>query len=223
MYLQEVFDQLSDGEFSQISIGGAPAGVIDESNYGKVVNHLNLALTALYTRFYLKERRLDIPLQTGIDTYQLNPGDFLKIEDILTDSGFPVSLNKSDDEYSCHLSAPNTLRVSKVFVDQGIDTPDDLKTESLTIVYRANHPKLTLMQALMAADTTPIELPGSYLAAALFFVASRAHNPIGMTNEFHAGNSWYAKYENECQRLELASMAVSAPTGNERLERNGWV
>ena len=223
MYLQEVFDQLSDGEFSQISIGGAPAGVIDESNTGKVINHLNLALTSIYKRFYLKESRLEIPLQTGTSTYQLNIVDILNVEQILTDGGTALSLDRSDDPFSCFMTTTNTLRVPEAFVTPGSEIPDALKTENIIVVYRANHPKLTLMQGLMQAETTPIELPASYLMALLYFVASRAHNPIGMVNEFHSGNTWFMKYEGECKRLELESLQVDTPTENTRLERNGWV
>lgn len=48
MNLQEVFDQLSVGELSMLSVGGNDQGVIDESNWDKVLPHINLGLTALY-------------------------------------------------------------------------------------------------------------------------------------------------------------------------------
>lgn len=223
MKLQEVFEQLSYGEFSQLSIGGAEQGVINESNYTQVLSHINLGLTALYTRFNLKERRVTFPLNTAADTYQLNIDDILKIEQILTDADVELSINKPDDPYSIAMPSLQSVRVPQVILDQGPDLPDAAVTESLTVVYRANHPRLVGTLGMSETVSTVLELPYSHLTALLYFVASRVNNPIGMTNEFHAGNSWFAKYEGECQRLELTNLQVDKTTYNDHLTRNGWV
>ena len=68
-----------------------------------------------------------------------------------------------------------------------------------------------------------MELPDAYLEALLYFVASRINNPIGMTNEFHAGNSYAAKYEQECARLEMLNLEVDQGYQNTRLRAGGWV
>lgn len=222
MKLQDIFDQLSTGEFSQLSIGGAAAGVIDESNHRQVMNHITLGLTALYTRFNLKERRLTFPLQENADTYQLNVDDILKIERVLTDSDFEMVLNQEGDQYSCFTPSLHSIRVPQSVVSQKADLPEELKTDGLTICYRANHPKI-LATFLINPQNKAIELPHSHLEALLYFVASRVHNPIGMSNEFHAGNSYYAKYEAVCLGLENKGMQVNQETHNHRLKRNGWV
>lgn len=223
MKLQEVFDQLSYGEFSQISIGGQAAGIINESNYPNVISHLGLGLSSIYKRFNLKERQLTIPLQKDADTYQLNVDDILKIEKVLTDTEFELNLNREGDQYSCFTPTLNSLRVPQIILDQGNDLPDELKTVDLTITYRANHPKLSNRFGLFMPETKEVELPVSHLQALLYFVASRAHNPIGMVNEFNAGNSWFAKYEGECQRLEQENLQVDRPAANYRLKNAGWV
>lgn len=43
MNLKEIFDQLTYGELSQISIGGGAAGQIRPEDYAKLVAHTNLA------------------------------------------------------------------------------------------------------------------------------------------------------------------------------------
>ena len=53
MKLKEVFDQLTYGELSQLSIGGQAQGEITEENYARVVAHVNLGLSAIYKRFHL--------------------------------------------------------------------------------------------------------------------------------------------------------------------------
>ena len=72
-------------------------------------------------------------------------------------------------------------------------------------------------------NETEIELPYSHLEALLYFIASRVHNPIGMANEFHAGNSWAAKYEHECVRLEQLNLRVDQGEDNTNFCRNGWI
>lgn len=223
MKLQEIFDQLSYGEFSQLSIGGADTGVINEGNYARVLGHLNLGLTALFKRFKLKERRLTMPLQANADVYQLNFDDILKIEKILTSDDVELSLNEEGNPYSCFTPTLTSIRVPQSIREQGTDLPDELLTTSLTVVYRANHPKLVMTLGVLTPQTKDIELPSSHLQALLYFVASRANNPVGMVNEFNAGNTWYKKYELECQRLEQENLQVDQAAGNYRLERNGWV
>ena len=223
MKLQDIFDQLSDGEFSQLSIGGADAGVIDDTNYLKVLGHVNLGLTALFTRFTLKEGRIYVPLVDNTETYVLSPADILKITKVETDDGIEVPLNQESNIYSCFTPSMGTLRVPEIVVDQGSDLPDLLKTEGFTVVYRANHPKLALQMGVLDPSTVDIELPSSHLLPLLYFVASRVHNPIGMNNEFHAGNSYYKKYEAACQELEMKGIQIDQGDVNTRLERGGWV
>ena len=223
MKLQEIFDQLSYGELSQLSIGGNDQGVIDAGNYARVLGHISLGLTALYKRFALKESRLSFPLQKTVDTYSLDVVDLIKIEKVLTDDAFELSLNQNSDAYGCFTPALSVLRIPQIVLDQSAGLPDELKTTNLTVVYRANHPKLEVGVGVFDPTTKEVELPGSHLMALLYFVASRAHNPIGMVNEFNAGNTWFAKYEAECQRLTTENLQVDQGDTNYRLVRNGWV
>ena len=223
MKLSEVFTQLTHGELSQIAIGGGEAGEINDTNYGKVVSHITVGLTALYSRFSLKEKQLSIPLQTDSTTYQLDLEDLLKIERITTDSGYDVGLNNANDPYSCRTPTLKSIRVPQEILDKSELLPDELKTDNLLITYRANHPKITEAQLDLWPENIDIELPESHLEALLYFVASRIHNPIGMTNEFHAGNSYAAKYEMACQQLETHGIQVDSEFDNTRLNQNGWV
>lgn len=223
MKLQEVFDQLSAGEFSQLSIGGANAGVLDAGNYSKVIGHVNLGLTALYTRFNLKEGRFSLTLNSTLDTYQLALEDLLKINKVLTDTGFEMPLNVASNIYSCHTPSLSTLRVPQIVLDQGSDLPDELKTEKLEVVYWANHPKIKMLAGVLTPSAVEVELPYTHLTPLLYFVASRVHNPIGMGSEFNAGNRYYAKYEEACQRLEQQGIQVNHQDDTTRFERNGWV
>lgn len=222
MKLSEIFEQLTYGELSQLNIGGVEQGAINETNYKNVVGHINLGLTALYKRFPLQRSKVDVPLLPGIVDYQLTVTDLIKIESVYTDAGFELPLNNEAEKYS--VFTPTFLRMSlhPDFVAQGPDLPDDYKTTGLSVVYRSNHAKI-VVGVNFNPTAYEVYLPDSHLEALLFYVASRVNNPIGMVNEFNAGNSYAAKYENECQRLETQNVRIDQFSQPDRISRNGWV
>lgn len=249
MNLQEVFDQLTYGELSQLSIGGGEAGVIDETNYPRVLAHINLGLTALYKRFNLKEGRVILQLDPLITTYSITKthavmntrsqdpdkylldtsnslflDDVLKIERVLTDLGEDLALNDSVDEYSVMTPSATSLRVPVDIVTQVTDLPDWLKTVNLELVYRANHPKIAVTLGYFSPSRVDLQLPDSHLEALLMFVASRAMTPLG-TGQFEglAGNNFFSKYEKACQDLEFKNLQVDQGGQNTRLTKGGWV
>lgn len=243
MRLQEILDQLSQGELSQLYTGEGLQG-INSSNLSRVATAINTGLTALHTRFFLREERFKIQLQPGRFTYPLRAqytqgnritpeedqfilGDFkdnlLKVEQVFSDTGFELGLNDKDNPLAVMTPSMNILVVPEAIVQQHRDLPDELKTDTLTVVYRANHPILNEDVGLDDAEEYEVELPYSHLQALLYFVASRIHNPTGMLNQFHMGNSYEAKYELECQRLEMFNMQIDQGVSNNRLKRGGWV
>ena len=54
MLLSDIFEQLTMGEVSQLSLGGTNEGGVLPQDYPKIVPHINLALTEIYKRFNLK-------------------------------------------------------------------------------------------------------------------------------------------------------------------------
>lgn len=236
MYLQEIFDQLAGGEFSQLCIGGNQPGVIDENNAAKVVGHINLGLTALYRRFNLKTGSLLLRMQPDQLKYQLHSrfavngdsdaavryiiddagepfaNDIIKVEKVFDAAGDELVLNDPANPMS--VLTPSTLM---------LQLPEGLVQQDLTVEYRANHPRLVVEDGEIDAEDTWVDLPDTHLAALLYYVASRVNNPIGMSNEFHAGNSYFAKYEGECQELEAKGLQVDLGQSSDRLRRNGWV
>lgn len=248
MKLQEVFDQLSVGELCQISIGGQEPGVLNGENYAKIIPHVNLGLAAIYKRFYLKEGRLKIGLQDGQVVYPISLSvavsntrstapvkwlldsisapfkeDILKIERVLGSLGNEFPLNDIGNEYS--LTTPNsqTLRVPEGLVTAGMEFPDDWKTSTLEVIYRANHNKIVVPLGYFDPARVEIELPYTHLEPLLWFIASRVNNPIGMGQEFNAGNQYYQKYELACQQLEVSNFQIDLGSSNTRLRDNGWV
>ena len=249
MKLAEIFAQLTHGELSQISLGGAAAGEVNASGYLQLVSHVNLGLTALHKRFQIKENRLILNLIEGVINYPLkssyavngvesfvavrtiqdtvlNPfkDDILKVERVYTDVDWELGLNNESDKYSVFTPAFNSLRIHKDLVDPSISLPDWLLTESLTVVYRANHRILTADDDIDFPEDVEIDLPDSYLEPLLYFIASRIMNPIGSgQGEMNMGNNYAAKYEQACQALEVANLQIDQGSQRTNLQRNGWV
>lgn len=247
MKLSEIFSQLTFGELSQISLGGGEAGEIKEDNYESVLVHVNLGLTALYKRFPLKEGRILVALQANRYTYALtrayaesntrslelvkyiqdagNPfmDDIHKIERVYSSTGKEFGLNDEADPYAISTPSASVLRVPASVVAQSGDLPDGLKTSTLEVVYRANHPIIRQSDVGFDPLTYDVELPYTHLEPLLLFVASRVNNPIGMVNEFNAGNNYAAKYEKACQDLETMNLRVDQGAQHDRIRRNGWV
>ena len=248
MKLTEVFAQLTYGELSQLNIGGAEQGEINEDNYDAILAHINLGLTALYRRFPLKEGRLKLSLVPGRMTYPLTIayavnnsrskepvrfivdlptekfiGDVLKVEQVRTSTGYELALNDGSDMFSVFTPSASVLRVPEAIVSQSANLPDQLRTSTLEVVYRANHPILSQETPRFNVETCELELPYSHLEALLFFVASRVNNPIGMVNEFNAGNNYAAKYEQACMALEEANLRVDQGAQFDKLHTKGFV
>lgn len=247
MKLQQIISQLSTDEFSQLSIGGQDRGVINEQNYPQVVGHINLALTALYRRFHLKEGMIILNLQPSHLSYQLHSDfamtntrsretlkyiddrqaafkdDVLKIIDVKTELGYDLPLNDRNNPVSCFTPTMVSLAVPSVIVHPTNETPEWLRTSSLKIAYRANHPTLKVGLGLFDPERINIELPMSHMEALLYFVASRVNNPIGMNNEFHAGNNYAAKYESVCRELEGLGLEQDQGGYNVRAKQKGFV
>lgn len=238
MKLSDVFSQLSYGELSQLSIGGGGVGVIDATNYDKLIAHVNLGLLALYKRFSLKEGKVSFYLNPTKTLYPMDTtgdvnfiegeaGDFeddiIKIEGVQTLTGVVLGLNDTSDPYSCFTPNMLTLQVPISIASQSTSLPSYLITPSLTVVYRAKHPIIVKGSGTFNPSRVELELPWTHLEPLLLFVASRINNPIGMTNEFHAGNSYYAKYEKACAELELRNLVIDQGSQNTQLERGGWV
>lgn len=248
MKLQEVFDQLTYGELSQLSIGGGEQGVIAPANYDRVLAHINLGLTALHKRFCLKEGQVTLEVLPGVTRYQLHSkyavngknsrelvryikdtaaapfkDDVHKVERVYADSGYEFVMNDVDDPLSVRTTSSTMLEIPELVASPTGQTPDDLNTEFLKVVYRANHPMIRTVDGELDPTLVEVDLPYSHLEPLLLFVASRAHTPTGMVGEFNSGNNYMQKYEMSCQEIERTNLVIDQGSQSDRASRNGWV
>ena len=248
MRLQEIFDALSSGELSQISIGGGSMGEISEENYPKLLTHVNLGLTALYKRFDLKIGHMTVvPIQDREDylldskfvigntksreafryieqdIYDPFKDDLLKVLKVSTVGGVDLPLNQEGNPYSVKTLTTTRLFIPKVLVNQGPELPEELRSPKFKIEFRANHPRLIVPLGYFDPKRVTVQLPHAYMEALLMFIASRVHAPIGMSGETQVGNVWFSRYEAECTRLEHEGLDIDLLGDNDRLQRGGWV
>ena len=220
MFLSEIFDQLSYGELAQLKLGDGDEPGISKDNYSKVMAHVNMGLTELHKRFLLKEGESTIPVVNGTYVYALDMNDLIKVERVyaLIDSEYvELELNNNTDSfllptYSARTPNYKTLVISTTLV-----------TTELKVIYRATHPQLVKSVGYFNPNTVVVSLPYSHLEALLYYIASRIMNPIGMSQQFHDGNNFAAKFEQSCMQLEMKNLQVDQTAYNNRLERNGWV
>ena len=236
MKLQEIFNQLTHGEFKMLSIGGSTLNKIDPANYAEVLAHINLGLTALFTRFLLMEGRVIVRPIPGIRQYSLdskfavndrrsredvryiidtptqpyNDDTVIRVERVLNHKEESLNLNVEGDEHSFFTPSLKSLRVPKEW------------TGDVVLVYRQNHPQIVIPVGPFLPERIEVELPYTHLEALLYFIASRVHNPLGMQNEFHMGNSYAMKYEQACMMLENKNIQADHTVQGSRFERNGW-
>lgn len=237
MLLTELFDHLTTGELSQLYVG-ADGGTqpITGEQQSRLIGHINLALTALHSRFLLREGKLTIQRQPGQSTYVLhsryavsnkrsreqvrhildegNPfqDDILKVERVYTEDGQELSLNDDGDINGASTPTFNTLYV-----------PLQVPGDRLTVVYRANHPAIVEGIGMFRPEAIEVDLPMSHVEPLLLYIASRMLNPLSTENEFHEGNNYAAKYEAACRQIENLNYRIDKVSTVDRLSRNGWV
>lgn len=222
MKLSEIFTQLTHGELSQVSLGGAAAGSISEVNYGLVVSHINLALTALHKRFTLKEGRQLITLVPGIYTYPL-ANDVLKVISVFTVEGTPVGLNDEGNTLACSTPSASLLRVPVAIVDSPSTVHPLLQTTALEVVFRQNHPMIEVGDFGIDPTQVEVDLPYTHLEPLLLYVAARVHAPGDLSGQPITSNSYLSRYEVSCREIENQGLQVEQGGQHDRLRRTGWI
>jgi hypothetical protein len=233
MLLSEFFEHLTFGELSQLFLTGN--GVeIEAREYPKIAAHLNLALTALYSRFPLRTEEIIVQEYDDITMYFLRPefavnsgsaeaikylvdtvnypfvGRVLKIEQAFNEDGEEILLN--DDRYADSIYTPQF---------DVIQIPEPVATNSVSILYRANHDKVVIAPST-DLTTVNLNIPDFLITPIKYYMANNLISPLAGENE-GIGNNFLAKYEQECQRIEMQGLFNPDTLLDERLKAGGWV
>ena len=213
MFLSEVLDQLSHGELFSLGV----RDLSSEENKNRIISAINLGLTDLHKRFWLREGNVTIRVQPGtqvtldtncttiVSSYE---GDLLKIERIFNLEGEYQPLNDEYAEYSFFTPRFNIIKV-----------PVDYTGSSILVEYRANHPKIT---SECPADSTVVDISLGILQALLLFVGSRVMTSMS-PDQAQESMNLLQQYEAECVKLKALSYEVVPDRTNCKLDTRGWV
>jgi len=235
MILKDIYDQLSFGELRMLFMGSDPDDIeegLPEDSFIKMLPHIQLGLTALHKRFQLKESQVSIPLVWPAQSVYVLArkkalpkewaDDLLMIKSIygeLDGREYEIPLNDAGYPDAIRTIAFNTLQLPT----EAEDAPWLLETDTLRVVYRANHPRMDVPVANAAPLVTEVYLPDQYLEALCYYVASRLYNPIGMTpGAMHDGNNFFQKYEMACVQLETQGQVIDESNKSTQWARGGW-
>jgi len=251
MLLSDIFQQLQQGELSNLSMGNRDERGIRPCDYNKILPHINLGLTELYKRFNLKNNEVVVQQYDHIQTYHLDS------RYAQTSIPNPITIPLGGLEISKYyimdsIYQPFTddvLRIEAIHNELGeelyinqdrsyykgsdkywsvntpayntIQVPYPENENQMIVTYRACHVPIVMDES---SNLSRIHVPisQSYLEPLLMYVASRVYTNLG-TNEGNEGNNYTAKYEASMQRITELNLKNNEDTFNIKLAENGWV
>ncbi len=236
--LQDVFDTLAHGELSNIFLRNNTHATLEESQYKRVVSHINMGLMELYKRFNLRESSLTLHTHKDVTTYYLRAnrvgdlyemgsehyilsqdtdvcveGDLLEIIEILDSDGVIMPFNDKSQKNPIKTLAFDILQL----------TPAD-PADILTVNYKAGHPKIDVSYNFDPTDIE-LELPPVLLEPLLAYVAFRVYKPMGANSSAEDADksiAYQRDYELSCQKIDTFGLDMQQNNTSENFERNGW-
>jgi len=242
MKLSDLFDQLSQGELSQLKMGSRDEIGIRLCDYNKIIPHINLGLTELYKRLNLKTSEVVIQqfdhiqtyyldsryAQTNVDSqeptkyimdseYQPFTNNVLRIEKVHNELGEELYLNQ-DRSY---FSGSNMYWAVNIPSYNSIQVPYPEKENQMIVTYRADHDPIIFTEEMNLQDIH-VPISPSYLEPLLLYIAARVYTNLS-SNEGNEGTNYTAKFEASMQQIEKLNLINKDDTYNIKLEENGWV
>lgn len=219
MLLSEIFEHLTYGELSTLSIGGLKTdGEIQEADYPQVISFVNMAMVDLYKKFLLLEKNVTIEQFDNILEYELlyihaqsNPDpvdpditrfiadtgynkpfeeDVLQIYAVYDENFDEIVLNDLNERTSVFTPFDNVLQV-----------PYPAQGDYLDIIYHAYPKKISL--SLLDPSKEQVRLPQQLLSALTAYVGYRANIslPAGDNSKASEHLSRYTGMCNEIRQL----------------------
>lgn len=236
--LKELFTSLATGEFSNISLQRDRSGQINESEYVKVISHINLGLIELCKRFNFLEEEIILHTDPSVTTYYIRPDRMALLENITTETYIEKPLNYGDDI--------NIVEIKAIFDEDGYElrindrhaipcilhsSTDILRITKLevpqkfSIVFQSYPPRIDLNDTF-DPDNYIIPLPKTVIEPLLYYVASRVYKPIGTNNSTANADksaSYQQQYELACQKIMTFGLDIENSDCPDTFAQGGWV
>lgn len=216
MKVQDLFERLSFGELSSLSIGMEGAGGIEPSKQDSVIAKINNALTGVYSRFIHQRDFLTVAAEAGKRRYQIAPPEgVVKI----------LSVVRLDDPETTRIDERLTMGINSRNSSDGIQILNHdtfflsapKEGDRYEVEYQANHPRLTSPEDDIVVMPALEEALQARVAAAIF---------SGMGGEGHRARSQelMVLYEQRCAEAQAEDMAQEGGDDHfDRLRDKGFV
>jgi hypothetical protein len=238
MKLEQLFEALSFGELSNLSMSNNGNGTLSVEGKKKVLRHTNEGLLRLYSRFVLKEADVLIRLTKNVTNYHLVPRfavnyqpEFPGGEDdeslrYILDlprerfTGDVLKVLSVTDSDGCRLPLNDDNAEMSVFTPQGnvLQVPDPIQDKALAVVYQARHVKL------LGELDEEIQLPELLEGALTAFVAYKIYSHMNTSDSLAIAQGHLGNYEKICSGVvEQDLVNASISTSNSRFKTRGWI
>lgn len=216
MRVQDLFERLSFGELSSLSIGMEGAGDIEPSKQDSVIAKINNALTGIYSRFIHQRDFLTVAAETGKRRYQIAPPEgvvkilsVVRLDDPTTD--------RVDERQTMGINSRNSSAGIQILNHDTFFIQAPRGGEIYEVEYQANHPRLTAPEDEITIMPALEEALQARVAAAIF---------SGMSGDGHRARSQelMALYEQRCAEAQSEDMAQEGGDDHyDRLRDKGFV
>lgn len=227
MNLNEIINDLRYGELSS---HGMFVSDLSDSDKLKLIAHINVALTELYTRFPLLTKELTLIQKSWICEYVLdnkhavtNTGstepkyiydtpndpftnDVIRVEAVYDEVGCSLLMNSNAQ---CKVALTPAMNV--------LEIPNPVDTNALFVIYRALHPEVNEVNDNLLL---PLHLKPALLA----YVAHRVYSGGSAQEHVMLSNSMLQKFELICvQQKEYGMTNQDDNDAFQNFCKNGWV
>lgn len=235
MKLSEIFTYLTYGELANLKVGGKEDGGIYPRYSDEVVSFIAQGLSALHSRFDLKQSEVVIQQFEEITQYILRPeyseqnetstqpkrwimdaagspftGDIIRITDVFDEVGKPIPLNDSNRLDSAFTPSHDVLCI-----------PMPQAENANSVLYIADHERIDL--SLKEPKDIDISIPAPLVRALVLYVSSLAHTAVGSPEGMQTGFSKMQEYEATCIGLELQGLIARGEYCMDKIRGKGWV
>lgn len=235
--LSELFEMLATGEFSNMALSRDHTGSIDEGEYSKVVNHINLGLVEIFKRFNLLQREVTIHADPSVSTYSIQPkfavdynlvslmkylekpddydGYFsvVKLLDIYDTDGTNYPMNDRHCEPAIMAMSHDTIKIT------GLEAATEL-----CVIYQSWPTKIVVDDDLDPKEFN-VSIPEIVVEALLYYVASRVYKPTGSndsTANADKSAGYQQQYELACTKIGLYGLDTQDNDTRDKITEGDW-
>lgn len=240
MILRDLLRDLTYGELSNLKLGnfepGEPQSQPDPTRYAQLISHINLGLNQLYKEFFLRSEEHYVQLYEQLSAYKMhsdfaqtntasaepikyimdtvdNPfvDNILKIEEVYDEEGNKIPLNDITEDLS--VFTPTFRTIQYPYPEDGI---------TISVQFRATHPRIIYTGSAFDPDAVELELPNSLHEALLFYVAAKQFYALG-GDRVVQGDNYFQRYKDSINIVKQEGLEIQGEPGDWRFDQHGWV